>query len=196
MIRVAQALLVLAAACLWGASRMPWVSLQSFDDLGPPKTVVLSGAAWSNALIPSAVLLIAAALVALAVRGWMLRVVALLVAVVCLALGYLGLSLMVMPDVGPRAAALADVPVVILVGSQRHVFGAVLTLVAALCALVAAALLMRAAASVHSAARYGSPTLRSGGVAPSDGESERVMWDAIDAGDDPTAGPQSSTEGR
>ncbi|MCB0931076.1 MAG: TIGR02234 family membrane protein [Mycobacterium sp.] len=203
MIRVAQALLVLAAVCLWGASRLPWVSLQSFDDLGPPKTVVLSGAGWSTALLPLAVLLIAAALVALAVRGWLLRAVAFLVAAACLALGYLGLSLFVMPDVGPRGAAVADVPIAILVGSQRHLFGAALTLVAAVCALVAAALMMRAAASAdHATTRYDSPAVRAGGQVPSDRASERVMWDALDAGDDPTdgsgpaPGSESSTEGR
>lgn len=211
MIRVAQLLLLLAAGALWAASRLPWVSLDSFDELGPPKTSVLSGGAWSNALLPLAVLLIAAALAALAVRGWLLRAVAVLVALACLAVGYLGLSLIVMPDVAPRAAALADVPVAILVGSHRHITGAILALVAALCALVAAGLMMRAAASgAHATARYGVPGANTG-AAPSNGagvttESERLLWDALDAGRDPTdgsgfgtrksSGPDPGSEGR
>ena len=174
------------------------MSVESFDDLGPPKTSVVTGAGWSTGLLPLAVLLIAAALAALAVRGWLLRVVAVLVAAACLALGYLGLSLIVMPDVGLRGAALADVPMAILVGSQRHIAGAVLTLVAAGCVLLAAALMMRAAASAtRSPARYDAPGLRTGGH-DATAESERVMWDALDAGDDPTDGSGSTpaSEGR
>lgn len=206
MIRPAQLLLLLAAGALWAATRLPWVSIDSFDELGPPKTSVLTGGAWSNALVPLAVLLIAAALAALSVRGWLLRAVALLVAASSLALGYLGLSLIVMPDVAPRAAALTDVPVAILVGSHRHITGAVLTLVAAVCALLAAVFLMRAAApATHSTPRYDAPGARTAGrgVTP---ESERLLWDALDAGQDPTdgsasgpgnpSGPESSPEGR
>ncbi len=186
MIRAAQVLLVVAAGLLWGASRLPWVSVRTFDELGPPKTAVLNGAAWSNALLPLALLLLAAALAALALRGWLLRAVAMLTAAACLAIGYLGISLIVMPDVGPRGAALADVPVAILVGSQRHLAGAVLTLAAAVCALLAAVLLMRAAATAnHPAAKYAAPRASSGGHQPAV-SSERVMWDALDAGHDPT----------
>ena len=75
------------------------------------------------------------------------RVVALLVAVVCFGMAYLGVSLIVMPDVGPRGAEVAGVAVATLVDSQRHLGGAVLTLVVAVTALVAAVLLMRSAVS-------------------------------------------------
>ena len=117
--RGAQLLLVFSALGLWVASRMRWVSVRSADGLGPEKTVDLNGAAWSNALLPLALLLLAAALAGLAVRGVWLRLVALLVAASCLVLGYLGVSLFVMPDVGPRGAALAGVPIATLMESQR-----------------------------------------------------------------------------
>ena len=84
-IRIAQLLLVVAAAALWAASRLPWVVIRSFDGLGPPKHVTLSGASWSTALLPLALLLLATAVAALAVRGWPLRVLAVLVAVASLA---------------------------------------------------------------------------------------------------------------
>ena len=42
--RDAQLLLVVAAVALWTASRLPWVVIRSFDGLGPPKSVTLSGA--------------------------------------------------------------------------------------------------------------------------------------------------------
>lgn len=187
MIRIAQLLLVLSAGALWAASRMSWVSLRSFDELGPPKTTVLNGAAWSTALVPLAVLLVAAALAALAVRGWLLRAVAVLVALVCLALGYLGVSTLLLPDVAPRGAALAGVPVATLVGSDRYAGGAIVTLVAAVLALLAAVFLMRAAASGASAAKYAGPR-STAGAQDSAGTSERVMWDALDEGRDPTEG--------
>jgi len=195
VIRLAQALLVVAAAAIWGASRLPWVSVRSFDGLSPERDSVLDGAAWSTALLPIAVLFLAAALAALAVRGWALRMVAILVATGCLALGYLGVSLMVMPDVGPRGAELAGVPIASLVASQRHLTGAIVTAVAALIALLAAVLLMRSAViTAHPSARPGEPEgLR---------QTERGMWDALDEGRDPTvqdAAPESAepdTEGR
>lgn len=190
MIRVAQLLLIGAAAALWAASRLTWVSVTTFDGLGQPRTSTITGAAWSNALVPAAVLLLAAALAALAVRGWLLRAVAVLVAVLCLGLGYLGISLIVMPDVGPRGAEVAGIPVQHLVGSQRHLLGASITLVAALTALLAAVLLMRTASSAaHDRyARAAAEREKEQGDQP---PTERSMWDALDAGRDPT-----DTEGR
>jgi uncharacterized membrane protein (TIGR02234 family) len=203
VIRVAQLLLLLSALGLWVASRLPWVSVGSSDGLGQPKTSTINGAAWSNALLPLAVLLLAAALAGLAVRGWLLRALAVLVALVCVPLGYLGISLMVMRDVAPRGAELAGVPVMNLVASQRHLAGAAVTLAAAVGALVAAALMMRAAATeARRVSKYAGPG------APGEGDagaemSERAMWDALDGGLDPTdpdtgatAVVESETEGR
>ncbi|MGI9164271.1 MAG: TIGR02234 family membrane protein [Mycobacterium sp.] len=185
MIRIAQLLLVIAAGGLWAASRMRWVSVRSADGLGQPKAIDLVGATWSNALLPLALLLLAAAVAGLSVRGVWLRLVALLVAASCLVLGYLGVSLFVMPDVGPRGAALAGVPIATLVESQRYPAGAAITLGSAFCALVAAVLLMRTSAgTVHPSA--GSDPVGSGSDTP--GVSERGMWDALDEGRDPTDG--------
>ena len=203
MIRLAQLLLLASALGLWVASRLPWVSIGSSDGLGQPTTTTLNGAAWSSALLPLAVLLLAAALAGLAVRGWLLRIVAVLVAMGCLLVGYLGVSLMVMRDVAPRGAELAGVPVMNLVASQRHIAGAVVTVVAAVGALVAATLMMRAAATE---ARRATKYVVSAGPLEEhgpDGMSERHMWDALDEGVDPTArdtpaapAPDSHPEGR
>ena len=198
MIRLAQLLLVLAAVGLWVASRLPWVVLRSFDGLGQPRTTTLTGATWSTALVPCAVLLLAAAIAALAVRGWPLRLLALLVAVVGAGAGYLAITLWMIPDVAPRAVSLVGLPVASLVGSARQYWGAGITLAAAFASLVAAVLLMRAAVKGASrAAKYTSPAQRRA-VAVEDGSSatmsERMMWDAIDEGDDPTR--DSACEGR
>jgi uncharacterized membrane protein (TIGR02234 family) len=213
-IRLAQVLLVAAAAGLWAASRLIWVDLRTFDGLGPPKLVTLSGAAWSSALLPLALVLLATAVAALAVRGWALRMLAVLLALASLATGYLAVSTLEIPDVAPRGADVAHVPVHELVGSQRHYPGPVLTLAAAVCTLVGAVLLMRAATSAGSTAtRYLPPAARRS-VASRDERadapmSERMIWDALDEGRDPTdqsgaaasppddkSPPEPDTEGR
>lgn len=194
MIRAAQLLLLIAAAGLWVASRLPWVSVGSFDGLGQPKTITLNGAAWSTALLPLAALLVAAALAGLAVRGWLLRAVSVLLAAVAFVLGYLGITLILMPDVGPRGAILAGVEIYTLVASQRFLAGAIVTLAAAVAVLVAAVLLLRSAVSgAQRATRYS--TSGASGADISGDQSERVLWDALDDGRDPTDG-QSDTEGR
>lgn len=215
MIRVAQLLLVAAAGALWAASRLPWVVIRSFDGLGPPTATTLSGAVWSTVLRPLALLLLAVAVAALTVRGWWLRVLAVLVALTSLAAGYLGISLWVVRDVAIRAADLAHVPVLTLVGSGRQYWGAATTLVAAVCALGGAVLLMRSAASAAistGSTKYAAPATRRSiarrGAADAE-MSERMIWDALDAGRDPTdqvgeptgppdrdAGAGSDTEGR
>jgi uncharacterized membrane protein (TIGR02234 family) len=191
MTRVAQLLLVLAALALWVASRMTWVEVSSFDGLGQPKTTTLSGAAWSTALVPLALLVLAAAVAALAVRGWPLRLLAVLVAAASAGMGYLGIGLWVIRDVAVRAADLAQVPVVALVGTQRHHWGAVLTLVAAACTLVGAVMLLRAAATSKPATgKYVAPAARRAAARrdeSDDGMSERMIWDALDEGRDPTS---------
>ena len=190
-IRIAQVLLVLAATGLWAASRLTWVELRTFDGLGPPKLITLSGAAWSAALLPLALVLLATAVAALAVRGWALRMLAVLAAVASLATGYLAISLLVIPDVAPRGADLARVPVLELVGSQRHYPGPVITLAAAACTLVGAVLLMRAATSARgTATKYVTPAARRSLARRDEGVmSERMIWDALDEGRDLTDQP-------
>ena len=187
-LRVAQVLLVVCAAGLWAASRLTWVELNTFDGLGPPKLVTLSGSGWSSALQPLALLLLTAALAALAVRGWALRLLAVLVGVASLAAGYLAISTLETPDVAVRGADLAHVPLMELVGSTRHYPGPVTTLVAAAGILVAAVLLMRAAASAGgTGTKYLAPAARRSAVRRgSETPSERTMWDEIDEGRDPT----------
>lgn len=204
-IRVAQALLVVAAAGLWAASRLTWVDLRTFDGLGPPKLVTLPGAQWSSGLVPLALVLLATAVAALAVRGWPLRMLALLVAVASLATGYLAISLWVIPDVAVRGADIAHVPVLTLQSSQRHYPGPVITLATAICTLAAAVLLMRAAAG-GAVTKYLTPAARRALALTDDKTvSDRMIWDALDEGRDPTdqppgpdreTGPEADTEGR
>lgn len=197
-IRLAQALLVLAAVGLWGASRLPWVAVRTFDGLGQPRTATLSGGAWSTALVPLAVLTLAAAIAALAVRSWLLRVLSVLVAAASAGEAYLAISQWVVRDVAVRAAGLAQVPVASLVDSERRYAGAAVTLAVAVCTLVAAVLLMRGAANSSTRhVKYVAPAERRAAAIRGHSRgtmSERMMWDAIDEGQDPTG--DSNTEGR
>lgn len=197
--RLAQVLLVVAALELWVASRMDWVQVSSFDGLGQPKSTDLNGATWSTALIPLALLVLAAAVAALAVRGWPLRLLAVLVAAASAGMGYLAISLWVIKDVAVRAADLAFVPVVQLTGTQRYYGGAVITLVAAVCALAGAVLLMRSAkgAQRRVSTRYAAPAARRAATRQDSDEplSERMIWDALDEGHDPT-GDQTDTDNK
>jgi uncharacterized membrane protein (TIGR02234 family) len=189
-IRLAQLLLVLAAVALWIASRLPWVAVRSFEGLGQPRTVTLNGAAWSTALMPLAVLLLAAAVAALAVRGWPLRLLAALVGLASAPAAYLAISQWVVRDVAVRGAWLAQVPVASLVGSERYYAGAAVTLAAAVCTLAGAVLLMRGASKRPAKdVKYVAPAERRAAAVRGDSGgtmSERMMWDAIDEGHDPT----------
>lgn len=208
-IRVAQLLLVAAAGALWAAARLPWVIISSFDGLGQPRQVEVSGATWSNALLPLALLALAAAVAAVAVRGWPLRLLAALLAAASSAAGYLAISMWVVTDVAARGAALADVSLITLVGSERRYVGAAVTLAAALGMLCGAVLLIRSAGTGGDAqaAKYSAPGgRRSAAQRAETGRgrsplSERMIWDALDEGRDPTGGPadgppQPEAEGR
>lgn len=201
-LRGAQLLLVVAAGGLWGASRLPWVLIRSFDGLGQPRLVTVSGASWSTALLPLGLLCLAAAVAALAVRGWKLRVLAVVMAAVSLASGYLAIGMWVARDIAVRALDIADIPVTSLQGTERRLTGAVLTLVAALCVMVAAALLMRAAARDTSGdVKYAAPAVRRAAAHGRDDNpdvaemSQRSMWDALDEGYDPTDDPPDGAPG-
>ena len=213
IIGIAQLLLVIAAGALWVASRLPWVVIRSFDGLGPPREVTLSGASWSTALLPLALLMLATAVATIAVRGWPLRVLAGLLALASLTVGYLGISLWVIPDVAVRGADLAHIAVESLVGSERRYWGAGVAVAAAACSLIAAVLLMRSASDTGSgrlsAIKYAAPATRRSNALHEDAKgamleepetpqmSERMIWDALDEGRDPTDRPREpDTEGR
>lgn len=206
-ITVAQLFLVVAAGALWAASRLPWVVIRSFDELGPAKQITLPGALWSTALLPLAVLMLITAVAAVAVRGWPLRILAVSLAAASFVVGYLGISLWVISDVAARGADLAQVSVATLVGSQRHYAGAVMVAVAGACALLAAVLLLRSASPLgprrEATTKYAAPALPRSAAhhlashqrAPQ--MSERMIWDALDEGHDPTERmPRSEIEGR
>jgi uncharacterized membrane protein (TIGR02234 family) len=198
MKHIGQLVLVLAAGALWVASRMTWVEVSSFDGLGQPETATLNGGTWSAALVPLALILLAAVLKSTVGPRWQLRLLAAVVGAMSAVMAYLAISLWVIPDVAVRAAGLAEVPVADLLGTQRHYGGAVVTLIAAVLTLAGAVLLMRAPVKVASDGdKYEAPARRREAArrraSAGDDMSERMMWDALDEGRDPT---KPDTEGR
>jgi uncharacterized membrane protein (TIGR02234 family) len=186
VIRLAQLLLLVSAAALWVASRMGWVEVSSFDGLGAPKTTVLTGGSWSTALVPLAAILLVAAVAPIAVRGWRLGLLAVVVAGMSAVMAYMAIGLWVIRDVAARAAHLSDVPVVNLVGTQRHYGGATITLAAAMGALVGAVLLMRSVAKPRQDVDRYERRRSARSLADGAGASERAIWDALDEGRDLT----------
>jgi uncharacterized membrane protein (TIGR02234 family) len=198
MMRIGQLSLLLAAGALWLASRMTWVTVTSFNGLGQPQTVTLTGGKWSTALVPLALMLLAAALKSTVGPRWQQRLLAVVLGGMSAVMAYLAISQWVIPDVAVRAAGLADVPVADLVSTERHYWGAVVTLIAAVLTLAAAVLFIRAPVKgATDNEKYEAPARRREAArrraAAGDDMSERMIWDALDEGRDPT---KPDTEGR
>ena len=58
--RIAAVLLGLGGAALWGVSRLPWLTVNVFDDKSGESTQDLVGAVWSTELTALALVLLAA----------------------------------------------------------------------------------------------------------------------------------------
>ena len=191
-------LLALSAAALWGSSRMTWVHLTSSDGKTLERTRDLDGSTWAAAMTPLALALLAAIAASFAVRGWALRVVGLLVALVAVAVAVPAVQLLVSGASADRAVDLAE-----LSGHPEDlsttfsVLPALLALVGAVAALGAAVLLMRKPPVRGGlSSKYDNPAARREAAAklgqgdkPASDEpvTQRMLWDALDAGEDPTA---------
>ncbi|MGW0043867.1 TIGR02234 family membrane protein [Rhodococcus sp. NPDC003348] len=185
-------LLAVAALCLWASSRMTWVRVDSFDGLGEARTTDLIGGTWAAATTPLALALLAAIAASFAVRGWALRVVALMVALVAVAAIVPAVQLLT-TDVDPdRAGRLAELPDrAEVTATEVSTTPAVLVVIGGVLALAAAvALLRKASVSTGLSSKYAAPAARREEASKrhesKEPPSQRVLWDALDAGDDPT----------
>lgn len=197
--------LVVAAGLLFASSRVAWVDATASDDLRGTRTAGLSGATWAAATVPLALALLAAVAAVLAVRGWARRVVAVLVALVAVAAGLPAVALLTQGPDDAAAAALLDPPAApATVTASAGVVGPVLALLAALVAVAAAVALLRVSRSrgglsgryqtpgarrEQARAQLGDPAAGAAGDPATAALSERVLWDALDAGEDPTVEP-------
>lgn len=200
---------------------MTWVTLVSSDGLTDPATRTLDGGVWFGALTPVALVLLAGVAAVFATRGWLRRVVGVVVALLGAVAAVPGFALLTHHGkTADRAAVLAQLP------ARAHVdhvtaatFPAALSLIGAVLAFAAGVLLARmpeataklsgkydnpvfrrAAAAqqvarqrdhaAHSSAATSGEAVESGAPQAGSGSgeqlSERVLWDALDAGADPT----------
>ncbi|MFR9753067.1 TIGR02234 family membrane protein [Nocardia sp. 004] len=199
-------LLAIAAAALWGSSRMTWVTVDSSDGLTQPRTDRLVGGVWFGALTPLALVLLASIAAVLATRGWPRRAVGVLLALVAAVAAVPAFALLTTSGtISERAAQLAELPARAQVAEVTTApFPAVIALAGAIAALGAGVLLARMPSeTARLSGKYDNPVFRRAaataqvtqrhtqpersGATPQ--LSERVLWDALDAGTDPTDEP-------
>ncbi|WP_410876764.1 TIGR02234 family membrane protein [Nocardia sp. A7] len=197
---VAVVLLAFAAAGLWASSRMTWVTVYSADGLTEPRTDDLNGGVWFGALTPLALVLVAAIAAVFAVKGVLRQLLGVVISVVAAAAAVPGFALAVgAGKTADRAGTLAELPVRAVVSSaDTHLAPAVLSIFAASLALAAGILLTRRSGDPAEVSdKYDNPVFRradaSAAVSKQNAEtgtaaplSDRVLWDALDAGTDPT----------
>jgi uncharacterized membrane protein (TIGR02234 family) len=194
-------LLAVAAAALWGSSRMTWVTAVSSDGLTEPRTGRLSGSTWFGALTPLALVLLASIAAVLATRGWLRRLVGVLIALAAAVAAVPAFALLTGKGAtAERAHVLAELP------GRAHVdqvtiaaYPAWLTMFGAVVAFTAGVLLTRMPqTTAQLSGKYDNPVFRRSvaadlvaGKHDDTGTrqklTERVLWDALDAGTDPTA---------
>jgi uncharacterized membrane protein (TIGR02234 family) len=179
-------LLAVAAAVLWGASRLTWVS-QAVESLTGPRTSTADGATAEPILVPWALLCLAAIGGLVATAGWGRRVVGTLVAVAGLWALLRAASGLLAPasDALPPGMRPGDRPL----PAEAVVGGPLLGIVGAAAMLAAGLLTVRWAAVLpRMGAQYDAP----GGARaerPRPADPDKALWEALDDGRDPTGDP-------
>ncbi|QIS11067.1 TIGR02234 family membrane protein [Nocardia arthritidis] len=190
-------LLAVAAGLMWLSSRLTWVTIHSEDGLTVARTNDLNGGTWFGALTPLALVLLAAIAAVLATRGWLRRIFGVLIGLVAAVTAVPGFALLLGKGAtADRAKALAELPGRAMVTDVlTHPFPPSLTLLATVAAGAAAVLLARMPEqTARLSGKYDNPVFRRAAATAevakgqTQGEvTERVLWDALDAGADPTA---------
>ncbi len=175
----------LGAVALWGASRGTWLTATGTVPLRGNVVATATGADTEPVLVPWALLALAAIGGLLATSGWGRRAVGVIV-------GVAGLWALLQAVL--RLAAPAPAPLPAPARQAGRALGVQVTLVWPLLAALGGLLLLAAGALVAArgslmprlGARYDAPTGRARARPLDD---ERSLWDALDAGEDPTSGP-------
>ncbi|WP_127782565.1 TIGR02234 family membrane protein [Rhodococcus sp. X156] len=192
-LRVPAVLLVLGAVALWAASRVQWVQARTEDDLRGVREADLLGSTWAAQLTPLALVLLAGVAAVFALRGLAVRVLALVLLVVAVAAAEPAVVALVGGPSAEHAAELITPPVLAQqVSTSASVVGPLLALLGALLTVAAAVLLARAPRRAGGlSTRYETPAVQreraTQAAVTDDDVTERQLWDALSAGQDPTA---------
>lgn len=175
--------LLVAGLLLWVSGMLVWVTAEFTGSLRGPVTVRATGADLAPELGGVALLAIAAVAALLAASGWVRRIVGVVVAAAGAWVGWVSASWMLGPD--PVSFGSAEAPPVgsVLVGpAVRTVAPLLPLLVAVLLLLTGVAIVFWALGMPGMGRRYAAP-----GTIASTPASDSDWWEALDAGDDPTA---------
>ncbi|AJK69210.1 TIGR02234 family membrane protein [Corynebacterium marinum] len=195
--RIAALLLAVSAAVLWAASRMAWITVDTFDDKSGDATNVIIGGLWSTEQTAVAMLLLAGSIAGFALRRVGRRMVGVISALAGIGVSWAPLGLLAgEPDpqrahqllsTGEEAkiAAWAEIanldvtsagPALAMFGAAVALFGGVL-------------LAMKPGTDSAKLNRYERKQDRAAKISrdlEAEPDSGRVMWDALDADIDPT----------
>lgn len=192
---IAAAAAVVGAIAVWSSTRLTWVSYVEDDGLTTATDGTMDGAQWHAALAPLALVMIAGVAAMFAVRGRAVRVVGLVLVAVGLTVAVPVLTGLSGDDRADRVHRILDkAGRVEILQVDAAVGPAVLALFGAAAACAAGLVLMvgRAGRAGLSGA-YETPAARkdrAAEVIDDDGAlDQRLMWDALDGGMDPTADP-------
>ena len=166
-------LLVLGAVALWLASRLTWSWSREQTPLRGTIVVTHGGADVASALVPLALVALAAVAAVLAIGGWWRRVIGVLVGIAGAAAVWTGVA-----DVGTVFAAQPD-------GYPRSqvLAGHGLAVLAGLLLITAAVVVVRNATSLpRMGGGYQTPS-----VAKRRKDPDTELWQALSDGEDPTA---------
>ncbi|WP_291475064.1 TIGR02234 family membrane protein [Corynebacterium sp.] len=201
---LALSLTVLSAAGLWGTGQMTWLTASVVDDKTGESTEQIIGRVWDAAGTPLALAMLAAMILSFALAPMARRVLGGISAALAAIAGFAAVMLLGGDPDLDRAQQLLTTgaatqkstdPVQIsdwatVTDASVHTFPVVLALLAAACGVVGGVLLaMKPGEARQGHSRYETPEARREGVVEDLNEepgSGRVLWDALDAGVDPT----------
>ncbi|MFD5867606.1 TIGR02234 family membrane protein [Corynebacterium sp. NPDC060344] len=202
----ALALVLVSAAGLWLAGRAAWLTATTFDDKSGEAVNDLVGATWAPESTALALALAAAVAATLILGGIGRRIVGGLAAVIAAAAAWAPLQLLTTGADPQRALDLlssgaatqrANAPVTVsdwaeIQDLQVHLLGPVSSVIAAALGVLGGVLLLvrpGGAVAKRRSGAYETPEVRRDRVRDDlsrEPESGRVLWDALDAGVDPT----------
>ncbi|MDN5759517.1 MAG: TIGR02234 family membrane protein [Tomitella sp.] len=191
-------LLLLGALAVWWSSRMVWVDYTYENGLLPPVEDTIDGSGWATELTPLALVLLAGIAAMFAVRGWAQRIVGALVAAAgagVLARSIVALTSAIDPADIVRIDELRAGAVV--TASHAHPGAVILAIVGGLLAAAAGfVLIARPRPRQVLPSKYETPAARRDSVtramaamsedSTDDDMTQRLIWEALDAGTDPT----------
>lgn len=201
---LAQLLVILAAAGVWGFGRMNWVTAEVFDDKSGESTHQLVGAVWDPAGTPLALAMVAALIASLAVPPILRRIIGVLIAVLSAGASFRAVQLIGQEPDLYRAQQLLSSGVATqnssnpeqisawaqVLYAEVHNLPVILTVIVAVLGVCGGVILaMKPGTSDRGYSRYETPERRREGAKEDLSEnpdSGRVLWDALDAGVDPT----------